>query len=557
MKTKYFSVKLTSILLIILSAFLVDSCRKPTDNITWSVNTDVFKSPILVRFVNANNNSTKQPKNFDVQISGKDAAKVMMGSGGTDFRVMNGILPLALDPSASPSPANPVIFNVYASIPGFAPVSQTFIVTSDTIPMDHVILAVEYDNPADGTSALVKNTDLNAGVAPATTLTTPTTATMHETSTITIDDGTQMLDANGAIINESKLQSKIVHFGTGTESSMMAFPGGFNPVDVEKDGEAVHDVTFKTGGFLSIKMQAGNTEVKNFSKPITVTAELNDALINPITDQPVQVGDEIPIWSMNEQTGQWKYESTAVVAMDLNGKTSIQFKAAHLSCWNIDWWFYNPCRNKLRVNVHITLPGFKPQYELVLVDANGQYLGGLYTDATWATVVTLYDGLSTVIPVVPDIGRCKIVVYTRRGDPTSKIAETPFFNPCTKGTVDITINPPGPPQQVNVQLNVQGKCTNKQVVANVGAWVFLYKLNAGWWDWKIIYVNKGQAFFQVEQGATYFVATYYGGGFYTTTGTFNTNDMNFPAENELQGTATYNAGTNTVTAYLTFNLNCR
>jgi len=557
MKAKYFTVTLTAICACILSVLLITGCRKPTADINWSVNTDVYKSPVLVRFVNANSSSTTMPDEFTVQISGKDADKVMMGSGGTDFQAQKGFLPLALDPSANPSPENPVIFNVYAKIPGFAPVSQTFIVTSDTIPVDHTIFALEYAHPADGTAVLQKSTTLSGGTAPATVLSTSPSGSMTESSTITIQDGTQMLDASQNVINASTLESDIVHFGTSTQSSMLSFPGGFNPIDVQRDGQSYHDVTFKTGGFLSIKMTAGNSEVKFFSKPITVSAQLNNELINPITDQPVQAGDTIPIWSMNEQTGQWKYETTATAALDGNGKMSIQFQASHLSCWNIDWWFYNPCRSVLRVNVHISIPGFRPQYEMVLVDANEQYLGGLYTDNTWATVVTLYDGLTTVIPTVPDIGRAKIVVYTRRGDPTSKIAETAFFNPCTKGTIDVTITPPGPPELINVKLNVQGKCTNKKVVANVGAWVYLYKLNAAWWDWKIIYVNRGQAAFQLENGATYFVATYYGGGFYTTTGTFNKNDMNFPQHNGLGGTATYNAANNTVTAYLTFALNCR
>jgi hypothetical protein len=260
---------------------------------------------------------------------------------------------------------------------------------------------------------------------------------------------------------------------------------------------------------------------------------------------------------MNEQTGQWKYESTATVAMDGNGKLAVQFQASHLSCWNIDWWFYTPCVNALGVTVRIGIPGFRPQYELTLVDANGQYLGGLYTDDTWASVVTLYDGLTTVIPVVPNIGQARLVVYTRRGDPTSLIAETPFFNPCTQGNITITINPPAPPKLINVQLYVQGKCTNKRVIANVGAWVFIHKLNDPWYNWQYVFVSHGHAYFQLQQGVTYYVETYYGGGYYTTQGVFEVNDTNFPEEHGLGGTAVYNATTNILTTNLTFSLICQ
>jgi hypothetical protein len=480
-----------------------------------------------------------------------------MGDGGTDFKVMNGFLPLALVSTATPSPANPVVFNVYATIPGFAPVSQTFIVTNDTIPVSHVLYAVEYANPPDGTSFKDQQDALTNGVSGDITVTTPAVGSMTETSTITISGGTQMLDASGNAITASGLETKVIHFGTGTQSSILSFPGGFNPVDITYNGQALHDLTFKTGGFLSINMTAGSTQVKGFSKPINVAAELNDGLINPLTNAPLNVGDTIPIWSMNEQTGQWKYESTATVYLNnTSGKKAISFQASHLSCWNIDWWFA-ACGSTLTVKVHIPSPaGFRPQYEMVLVDANGQYLGGLYTDDTWGTVATLYDGLVTTIPRVPDIGQAKIVVYTRRGDPTSKIAETALFNPCTQGTIDITINPPAPPQLVNVHLNVEGKCTNRNIVTEVSTWVYLYKLNGAWWDWIIIPVIKGQADLQLEQGATYFVVTYYG-AWYVTQGVFDKNNTNFPAQNGLEGTATYNATTNTVTANLTFPLTCQ
>jgi len=554
MKTKNFFVKL--LMLYLLSLCFFTGCKKPDANITWSVDTDVYTSPVLVRFVNANDNSTNQPSNFSVQISGKNANSVVMAGGGTNFQVKNGFLPLELDGSLTPTPANPIIFNVYANIPGFAPISQTFIITTDTVPFDHTILAVEYASPANGTSATIQQTGLTGGVSAATSISTSTTSTMTETSTISIPDGTQMLDSSGNLINASQLETRVVHFGTATQSSMDAFPGGFNPVDVTRDGQAVHNVTFKTGGFLSIKMFAGNGEVKFFSKPITVQAQLNNALINPLTQQPVEVGDTIPIWSMNEQTGQWKYESTATVAMDNSGKLNVQFQASHLSCWNIDWWFYSPCTNALGVTVHIGIPNFRPQYELTLVDVNGQYLGGLYTDDTWATVTTLYDGLTTVIPVVPNIGQARLVVYTRRGDPTSLIAQTDLFNPCTQGNIVINIVPPAPPKLINVQLYVQGKCTNKNVIANVGAWVFIHKLNDPWYNWKYVFVHKGQASFQLEQGATYYIETYYAGGYYTTQGVFDPNDTNFPTQNGLGGTATYNAATNTVTANISFTLNC-
>jgi len=556
MKPNYSIFKLT--VFFILVALLFNNCKKPTDGITWTVDASVFKSPVLIQFENANSKSTTAlPASFTVQITGQNADQVIMAAGGTDFTVMNGFLPLALVSTAKPSASNPVIFNVYASIPGFAPVSQTFSVTNDTLPVSHVLFAVEYASPPDGTSYTDQHDGLTNGVSGAVTISNPTVGSMTETSVITIPSGTQMLDGSGNLIPASDLESKVIHFGTGTQGSLLSFPGGFNPVDVSYNGQALHNVTFKTGGFLSINMVAGSTPVKNFSKPITVTSELNSSLINPLTNQPVQIGDSIPIWSMNEQTGQWKFEGNAAVAQSLTSTNkAVSFQASHLSCWNIDWWG-TPCGSTLTVRVHIPSPaGFRPQYEMVLVDANEQYLGGLYTDNTWGTVETLYDGMVTVIPTLPNIGKVKLIVYTRRGDPTSKIAETALFAPCTQGTIDITINPPAPPQLVNVHLNVHGTCTNKNVIVNVTTWVYLYKLNAAWWDWIIVPVVNGQADLQLEQGAKYFVVTYYG-GWYVTEGTFDKNNTNFPAQNGLQGTATYNAATNQVTADLGFNLTCQ
>lgn len=557
MKPQYLLIKTLAFLAICCG--MLNGCKRTaTQDITWKVNTGIYSSPVLLRFLNSDPAATNEPKNFIVTISGRDAAKVVVESGGTDFKAVNGLLPLALLSGVTPTPQNPVIFNVYADIPGFAPVSQSIILT-DTAPSVRSVFAVDYANPVKGTAAFIKSTALNSGVSGAITMSTQANADMNETTTIAIQDGTQMFDGDGNAISAGTLQTKVIHFGTGTTSSLESFPGGLTAPDaIGKDGNPIPGgVTFVTGGLVSIRMLAGGTDVKKFSKPLNVTMGISSNIINPGTNQAVAAGDSIPIWSLNEQTGQWKYESMAVVAPAGDGKLAVRFQAAHLSCWNLDWWWsqfgsYGTCNNPLKVIVHADPSICGGNFEVTLETEANQYLGALHG-------TELFNGFTCTFANTPVIEKAKIVITNNA---TGKIeVQSILFKPCEQGVIEVTIGVPPIPDIVTVNINVQGKCTNRNTAFGINGWFYFYLGATGpLADKVLVYVRDGKAQFKLLNGATYMIEVCYGLRDYVAAGIFEKGGFTFNRINngqfDLAGTGTLNTGTNTLDVDFTLATNC-
>ncbi len=535
----------------LVSAFMIvgiHACKKPTEDINLLVNTSTLsKAPTLVQFVNANaTGGTTLPSSFTVKITGDDAKLVQLDGGGTNFTVTNGVLPLSLTKQANPSATNPVTYTIYAEVPGFLPVTKTITVTGNTASTP-VIPLVEYAKPVQGTAVVTKQAELSNGVTTATTVAATTTnATTTENTAISIPPGTQMLDAGGAAINSSQLNVNAVYFGTGNKESLSAFPGGFNVTNaIGPNGKTISTgTTFVTAGMLSINVNAGSTAVKGFSKPVTLTLEINDKLVNPQTRQVVKAGDVIPVWSLNEQTGQWKYESTATIARNNSGKLSVTFPITHLSGWSANWYGAT-CPSPLTVKVH-TAQEINGDLLLSLTTANDQQL-------TSTEVTQLKEGFSTVLNDCPaDAGDVKVVVYSRNGSTLTKLGETATFSPCGQGSIDVTLNTQPAVDYIKTTIHMTAKCSNQQVVAYPSTWLTLRDATTG--ENTNVYMSDGVATANLVNGHSYGITTTYSNRTYNSASfkLDKASGIAVPAVNGLSGTANYDAAANTIVVDATF-----
>jgi hypothetical protein len=549
MKTKNTLYKI-AFLFFGLGCFTLQACKKPSDGVEVTVNTDIYTSPMMFRFANANVSATNQPGDFDVTVTGADAALVTTNEGRKTFKARGGLLTLVLPKTAAPSPLHPVNFSLIATVDGFTPVVQNITIISDSVYSQEINL-VEYAKPADGTSALVQSTTLTAGVSGAatTTLTTPATATTTETAKVSIPAGTKFFAENGTQITSGNLESKIVYYGTGTEASMNAFPGGFNANNIigENGQPIAGGATFITAGFLAVNMKVGNTVVKSFSTPLPVTMQIRNTLINPNTGTTVKVGDIIPIWSLDEKTGQWKFETNATVTTS-GGQLSLTYTMAHLSYWNVDWPYYtglgfncNRSANPLRVFIKIS-------------DTTA-FTGKVYLATSTGQQLTNYAGGYTTIKHndtigftgnIPNIAGVKVVVTNLRG---VKIAESPGFNPCSSG--DITLNVPGTSVAIptsRVYMYLKAKCSNKSITANVSASANIYIYDGSQYRYYMpVYVNNGFASFVLENNQKYKVETYYGITKYAAFIDYKSANFSFAQAStnaSITGTAIYNKDKN-------------
>ncbi len=56
-------------------------------------------------------------------------------------------------------------------------------------------------------------------------------------------------------------------------------------------------------------------------------------MINPNTNATIKAGETIPMWSLNDETGQWRAEGNATFATNAAGKLVARLQITHLSDW--------------------------------------------------------------------------------------------------------------------------------------------------------------------------------------------------------------------------------
>jgi hypothetical protein len=113
-----------------------------------------------------------------------------------------------------------------------------------------------------------------------------------------------------------------------------AFPGQFTGIS-ESTGQPTTIATLGTVEFIFSQngepLQLADGATAQIEMPLFVT-------IHPATNQPIAVGDEIELWSLNENTGIWLQEGMGTVIVNTESTTGLSLLATvtHFTWWNID-----------------------------------------------------------------------------------------------------------------------------------------------------------------------------------------------------------------------------
>lgn len=116
-------------------------------------------------------------------------------------------------------------------------------------------------------------------------------------------------------------------------SSLAAFPGEFSGV-LEGDVTDTPIISFGTVEF----------EFSSAGQPVNLAAGATANVVIPIyfdtyqDGSPITLGDTIPLWSLNEETGIWQQEGTGTVIFSNDSPTGFAMDAtvSHFSWWNCD-----------------------------------------------------------------------------------------------------------------------------------------------------------------------------------------------------------------------------
>ncbi len=327
-----FFIKLSCLIIGLAS---LQGCKNPAEDVSIQVNTDIFKSSTVISFKNANA-AAADPANISLSFTGPGASLVRTITGGTNFKVVNGFINIALDRNANPSAANPIKVTAVISAPGYAPSNLELTFTDPEAKQFHTIEMFQYSRPPEGVAAVVKTQALVGGqtAAPVTIATVPN-ATQAQSTTIAIPASTAFKDAAGNAVNGAQLETRMVYTtldAQGQPKSDLSLKPVTKAFDAN-DQPIAGNVKASAVATASINMFAGSTQVKSFTNPITLDMELPAGGINPITKQAYKVGDVFDAWSTNESTGELKREGTASVVLNTANKLVVRKQITHLSIW--------------------------------------------------------------------------------------------------------------------------------------------------------------------------------------------------------------------------------
>ncbi|MDR4987490.1 MAG: hypothetical protein RG741_01470 [Bacteroidales bacterium] len=503
MKTSF---KAPKVLFGIIAALIlfVGSCEKmPFDGVKLLLDFNIIDTQIGVIVVDAKTGEAITTGNLSVNITGPDKDRVMDINGEETIKVANGIANLTLKSGTNPSAANPVSFTVVGKAQGYLSNSESVMIPEHGGYLVYLRLTSINDLP-QGSSGIVDSsikTSASGVTSGTVVIETPVISSTGTMASLTIKEGTTILDANGNPLSGT-INSTVVNFANQDDAAMQSFPGGFS-MDAEMTGGETENITMVTAGFIAITMvdEQGNV-ARNFDPPMEVYMEIPAGTTDE-NDDPIGVGTVIPVWSYDESTGQWTQESfNAVVQGNTkNGDYFTAFEVAHLSWWNLDW-FWNNCRFGATLTFNATSGACGASSVWVeMRRTNGSYLSGRYMYLNSASH-------SFTLLNVPQNTAVDLIVRTA---PNAEPLNSIFIPDLCSGNYTIDFDLAGLTQPVTATFI--GRCPDNpdiEIRPSASGW---YRKAAGG-PWQIAYVWEGEITLCLEQNTPYIFGVVFDGQWY-------------------------------------------
>ncbi|EGG94816.1 chitinase [gamma proteobacterium IMCC1989] len=140
------------------------------------------------------------------------------------------------------------------------------------------------------------------------------------------------VDANGNPV-VGDIQLSITPVDVSQPATLAAFPGEFTGI-LESDGTETPIVSF---GTVEYEFTA-NGESINLAQGATADVLIPIYSFTYQDGSNIAVGDTIPLWSLDEETGIWDQEGTGTVVASIDSPTGLALSAtvSHFSWWNCD-----------------------------------------------------------------------------------------------------------------------------------------------------------------------------------------------------------------------------
>jgi hypothetical protein len=471
-------------LLTVLSAGLLGlatiSCDKVTDDLDIIVNSDVIRYNVLVQVDNANGG---QPNDLQISVSGKDAAHIYDAAGNKDLIINNGIISLGVHPKNEPTENSPIEFNVKLSGPGYISSTVPVTITKDNFNQVRNVKMVKLTQAPPTVVVKTQTATLTNGTsATPITVTSPATTATPVATKIEVPANTQFLTQTGTPITGGSINLSVVNFNTQSTDIAKLFPGGqLNAADVTDKTGSKESVFFVPAGFAFINMSIGGTEVKKFSNPINVTIDLNPEFRGLNGTTPITAGDNIEIWSYSEDTGKWKYDKEATVAM-VNGKPRVTFSIDHLTGFTAAKTAKTTsCKNpRMKFSANWLNKDSQPMTLEIWNTAETQLLV--------SKTIIMKNGLEEELQGMPSFD----TKYKIKNNRDEVIATGNITNSCAGGVSNVNLPAPAA-AVVGITLTLTVKCPNKGIVITPDFYLYYKPTGAPESAYKLLgLVQKGK-----------------------------------------------------------------
>ena len=323
--------KITKTAIILAFAIIgIVGCTEFTekiDDFKIGVASTIFDQNAVIQLTDYNqDHAALNNADLSVTLSGADADKFVNEAGENAIGVTQGFIQLNVNPNKSQG-VKTLNFNLTVS--GGTYRTATFPVTlTDSTTFLQFQMVNEAKLIGTDKKSSTANLTNNATTAAITVATTKAKST--NTSTVTIDAGTQFKDVSGTSISGGNVKIEVANVDPIGESIDPDYAG--NKEFKDATGAVITDKIPVLNGRTNIKMEIGGKQVKQSDKPISVSITIPSDSNNPATGNKVQIGDTYPIYTNEEGSDIWTYHGTGTVVAGADANTfKLDFTTTHLS----------------------------------------------------------------------------------------------------------------------------------------------------------------------------------------------------------------------------------
>ncbi len=329
----------------------VNACKKPVsplEGLELIIDYNLIKTTTDVQFTDVTTGQTlsgEASRGAYVSYDGPGKEMVVdvlgIAPANKQFAINRGIATLAYIPGQGnePSMNKSIDLNLITHIPGYLTTVRQSSVTKTGRSFVNVNV-VPLDNPPSGVHVRqapnATNTQHGRVVVPV------EVQTPGGNARVIIPEGMLVRDANGNQL-QGNLNVTLVRFDNTNPTAQKCLPGGTIPRVQRQDGSLQKGMFF-SAGFVAVEIsdEAGRKAASFDDGTVTLVKQIDPQTYNPLTRTTVAPGDKVSVWSLNEETGNWKEEGLATAEL-VNNKLQFTAYLKHLSYYHFAWFTETYC----------------------------------------------------------------------------------------------------------------------------------------------------------------------------------------------------------------------